>query len=410
MKAIIITIGDEILLGQILDTNSQFVARQLTTIGIEVLDVFSISDKKSEILEWVDYAMKHAELVVVTGGLGPTKDDVTKSTLAEYFDTKLVFNEEVMKWIEKLLSNSGLTMNVNNQGQAYLPEGCKILFNNKGTASGMWFERDKKVLISLPGVPFEMEDMMEHGVVPELKRLFPNRLLEYRMVKVYNIPESELAVRLSNWEDRLPEGLSLAYLPSPGLIKLRLTAKGEAIAQLAFCFEGLQHALEGLRFTVGELSSLERELGELLMIKGKTIAVAESCTGGNIAHRITLVPGSSAYFKGGVIAYSNKVKEELLEVCKKDLEHHGAVSETVVKQMAEGVRKLIGTDYGVATSGIAGPDGGRPDKPVGTVWIAVATPQKTLAQQFLFSYTRERNIGRASMKAIQLVIDELIGV
>ena len=410
MKAIIITIGDEILLGQILDTNSQYIARHLTSIGVEVLDVFSISDKREEITEWVDYAMKHARLVIVTGGLGPTKDDVTKQTLSDYFGMPLVLNREVLVQLEEMLQNSGLNMNERNRGQAFLPEGCKVLHNRKGTAPGMWFDRGEGVLVSLPGVPFEMEELMEQKVIPELKRLFPNLLLEYRMVKVYNIPESELAGRLADWEERLPEGISLAYLPSPGLIKLRLTAKEQGVPHLNILFESLQQALEGLWCTVGEHSGIERELGELLMIKGKTIAVAESCTGGDIAHRITLVPGASAYFKGGVVAYSDEAKANLLGVSQDDLITHGAVSELVVRQMAEAIQRLLAADYGVATSGIAGPGGATPGQPVGTVWIAVATPEQTIAQCFLFSFTRERNIGRASMRAIQMMIEALRGI
>lgn len=407
MEAVVITIGDEILLGQILDTNSQYIARHLTGLGIEVADILSIADRREEILYWLDYAMKRAELVVVTGGLGPTRDDVTKSTMAEFFGTRLVMNEEVLQWIEKLLAESGLQMNENNRNQAMIPEDCRVLFNHKGTASGMWFERENKVLVSLPGVPYEMEDLLERSVLPDLKQRFPNLLLEYRMLKVYHVPESELAIHLAPWEERLPEGLSLAYLPSPDLVKLRLTGKGKGVEKLNVYFELLQHALEGLRFTVGEISSLERELGELLLIKGKTLAAAESCTGGNIAHRLTLVPGSSAYFKGGVVSYANEVKVNLLGVNPEHIARDGVVSESVVLQMAEGVRRVMGTDLGVATSGIAGPAGGSEEKPVGTVWIGIATPEKSYAECFHFSYTRERNIGRATMKAIQLLIKEL---
>lgn len=232
MKAIIITIGDEILLGQILDTNSQYISRQLTRLGAEVADILSIADQREEIWQWVDYAMKQAELIIVTGGLGPTKDDVTKKVLAEYFDTRLVMNEDVLKWIGKLLENGGMRMNEGNRSQAILPESAKILYNRKGTASGMWFERDGKVLVSLPGVPFEMEDLMIQCVIPELQRLYPHLHLDYRMLKVYDIPESELALLLEKWEEHLPEGFSLAYLPSPGFVKLRLTAKGDQVFNL----------------------------------------------------------------------------------------------------------------------------------------------------------------------------------
>lgn len=408
MNAIIITIGDEILLGQIINTNSQYIARQLTLVGIEVIDILTIADCREEILKWVDFAMTHAELVIVTGGLGPTKDDMTKGALAEYFNTRLTFNEEVLHRIEELLQKKGLHMNENNRNQAYIPENSEVLFNSKGTASGMVFRKEEKTLISLPGVPFEMEEMMEQQVIPGLRRNYPNLLLEYRMVKVYNIPEADLAERLSPWEERLPKGLSLAYLPSLGYMKLRLTGRGEGVAHLNIYFESLQHALEGLRMTVGEISSIERELGELLMIKGKTLSVAESCTGGNIAHRITLVPGSSAYFKGGVVSYGNNIKTQVLGVDPEAIARHGAVSETVVRQMAEGARRLLGTDLAVATSGIAGPEGGTAEKPVGTTWFAIASATGTYAEQHHFTYTRERNINRATMKALQLLIDHLL--
>lgn len=407
MKAIIITIGDEILLGQILDTNSQYISKQLTRLGAEVTDILSIADQRDEICQWVDYAMNRADLIIVTGGLGPTKDDVTKKVLADYFNTRLVMNEEVLKWIEKLLENGGMGMNEANRSQALQPESAKILFNRKGTASGMWFERDGKVLVSLPGVPFEMEDLMIQSVIPELQRLFPRLQLDFRMLKVYDIPESELAIRLSQWEETLPGGFGLAYLPSPGYIMLRLTAKGEQVYNLDARLDSLKEALEGLHFTLGESGGTERELGELLLVKGKTISTAESCTGGNVAAQLASIAGASAYFRGSVVAYANDVKERVLGVRREDLEQFGAVSEPVVRQMAEGVRQLVGSDYAVSTSGVAGPTGGTPEKPIGTVWIGVAGPERTVARKFTFSFTRERNIGKATVKAIEMVIEEI---
>jgi len=407
MKAVIITIGDEILLGQILDTNSLYIAKQLTRLGVEVVEILSISDQRDEIWKGVDDAMERADWVLVTGGLGPTKDDVTKNVLADYFNTRLVMNEEVLMWIERLLQNGGMRMNEYNRSQALLPEGAKVLWNRKGTASGMWFEREGRVLISLPGVPFEMEDLMEWQVVPELRKRYSNLLLDYRMLKVYDIPESELALHLEKWETALPQGFGLAYLPSPGWVKLRLTAKGSSVAELDALFATLEEALQGLRYTVGEDSGMEREVGALLLQQGKTLATAESCTGGNIAHVITSIAGSSAYFKGSVVAYANEVKEKVLGVNPIDLAAFGAVSEPVVLQMADGVRRLLGTDYAIATSGIAGPTGGTPEKPVGTVWMAIATPTTTFARKFTFSFTRERNIGKSTMKAIELLVNEL---
>ena len=407
MNAIIITIGDEILLGQILDTNSRYIASGLTGLGVEVVEMLSVPDKREEIYETVDYAMQEADLIVVTGGLGPTKDDVTKKVLAEYFGSRLVMNEEVMGWLKELLEGRGIALNENNRSQAILPDNCRILRNYKGTASGMWFERGWKSLISLPGVPFEMEHLMQTYVLPDLKVKYPHLQLKFRMLKVYDIPESELAQRLEGWENALPDGLQLAYLPSPGWVRLRLTAKGEAVKRLGEYYEGLKTVLAGLSYTEGEEGALEKQFGEILRNKGVTISTAESCTGGYIAHLITSVAGSSDYFKGGVVSYANEVKIKVLGVNPSDIEARGVVSETVVIQMAEGVKKLLGTDYAVSTSGIAGPDGGTPGKPVGTVWIGVATPDKTFARKFVFSFTRERNIAKAAAKALELVLNEI---
>lgn len=405
MNAIIITIGDEILMGQILDTNSQYIARRLTEIGVEVIEELSIPDKRDEIYDSVDYAMQEADLILVTGGLGPTKDDVTKKVLAEYFGSHLVFNPQAMEWLEELLRNRNLPMNENNKSQAYLPDNCRVLRNFKGTASGMWFERGWKSLISMPGVPFEMEHLMDKYVIPDLKARYPHLQLEYRMLKVYDVPESQLAQHLENWEDALKDGIKLAYLPSPGMVRLRVTAKGEAVKHLDETYESLKKELAGMRYTEGE-DALEKQFGQVLRKKGVTVATAESCTGGEIARMITSVPGSSAYYKGSVVSYVNEVKINVLGVNAGDIEREGAVSETVVLQMAEGVKKLMGTDYAVSTSGVAGPDGGTADKPVGTVWIGVATPQGSFAKKFVFSFTRERNIAKAAAKALELLITE----
>lgn len=407
MNAIIITIGDEILMGQILDTNSQYMARKLTGIGVEVIEQLSIPDKRDEIYETVDYAMQEADLILVTGGLGPTKDDVTKKVLAEYFGSRIVFHPEAMGWLEELLRDRNLPMNENNRSQAYLPDNCRILRNFKGTASGMWFERGWKSLISMPGVPFEMEHLMDTYVIPDLKAKYPHLQLEYKMLKVYDVAESQLAQHLENWENALKEGLKLAYLPSPGLVRLRITAKGEAVRLLEETYDSLKEVLQGMRYTEGE-DTLEKQIGILLRKKGVTISTAESCTGGEIAHLLTLVPGSSDYFKGSVVAYANEVKINVLGVCQEDLNREGAVSEPVVLQMAEGVKKLTGTDYAVSTSGIAGPDGGTEEKPVGTVWIGVATPEGSFARKFVFSFTRERNIAKAAAKALELVMTEVM--
>lgn len=406
MKAIIITIGDEILMGQILDTNSQYIARSLTDMGVEITEILSIPDKRDEIYETVEYAMSEADLIIVTGGLGPTKDDVTKKVLAEYFGSQLKMNEEVFARLEEMLKRRGLTMNEGNRSQALLPDNCRILRNDKGTASGMWFEKGWKSLISLPGVPFEMEHLIDTSVMPELKKKYPHLQLEYRMLKVYDVPESQLAQMLENWEDALKEGLKLAYLPSPGLVRLRVTAKGESVKHLDECYESLKEVLKDVRYAEGD-DVLEKQLGELLRNKKVTMATAESCTGGYIAHLITSIAGSSDYFKGSVVSYANEVKVNVLRVNAADLEREGAVSEAVVLQMAEGVRKITGADYAVSTSGVAGPGGGTPEKPVGTVWIGVATPRKSYAKLFTFSFTRERNIAKAASKAMEMLLEEV---
>lgn len=407
MQTAIITIGDEILLGQILDTNSRYMASHLANIGVEVVEMLTVADKREEICAAVDYAMKIADLVLVTGGLGPTKDDVTKKVLAEYFGSHLVYNEEAMGWLKELLAGRGIALNENNKSQAILPDNCRILRNYKGTASGMWFEREGKDLVSMPGVPFEMEHLMDTYVLPDLQKKYPHLQLAYRMLKVYDIPESELAECLEKWEEHLPQGLGLAYLPSPGLVKLRVTAKGQAIGVLENYYLTLKEALKGLHFTEGEEDAVEKQFGMAMLGKKKTVATAESCTGGYIAHLITLVAGSSDYFKGGVVAYSNEVKTQVLGVNPADIEKYGAVSETVVRQMAEGVKRITGADYAMSTSGIAGPGGGTEAKPVGTVWIGIATPEKTIARKFVFSFTRERNIAKAAIKAMELLMQEL---
>lgn len=407
MRAIIITIGDEILLGQIVDTNSRFIADRLTKVGIEVTRMLSVSDEEYDIEERMMMSLFDCDIVVMTGGLGPTKDDVTKRMLSRLFRMELVEDPEVLANVERLIANGGMRMNPGNRSQALVPNGCRVLMNRKGTAPGMWFERRGKVIVVLPGVPFEMEDLMDREVVPALQERFPGLLLDYRVMKVYDIPESELSLRLEGFEERLPEGLSLAYLPSPGMVRLRLTARGVKPEVLDEWLAVLRGELEGLRVLEGDEASLENEVVTLLTERGLTLATAESCTGGNVAARVVSVAGASACFRGSVVAYANDVKEKVLGVSGEDLERHGAVSEPVVRQMAEGVRRLLSADYGVATSGVAGPTGGTPEKPVGTVWIAVASPEGTVAERFVFSFTRERNIDKATMKALGMLLERV---
>ena len=405
MKAIIVTIGDEILLGQILDTNSRYAASALAQLGIETVKILSVSDKPAEIRAAADAALKEADMAIFTGGLGPTKDDLTKKTLADYFGTRLVFHEQAYKWVEEFVSHyPNGHMNEYNKNQALLPEKCTLLRNRKGTACGMWFERDGKVLVSLPGVPFEAEYLIKEEVLPRLEKRLAGDLLKYKMLTVYDVPESDLAMSLRAFEDSLPKGVALAYLPSPGFVRLRLTAKGAAVQQLDACWAALTEALQGKRFTPAETGAPEEAFAREIAALGVTVAAAESCTGGNVAHLITAVPGSSRYFLGGVVSYANNVKVRTLGVRAEDLQKYGAVSEPVALQMAQGVRELTGADFAVSTTGVAGPDGGTPQKPVGTVWIAVAGPKGARAQQFHFSATRERNIAKASVKALELLL------
>ena len=403
MKAAIITIGDEILLGQILDTNSQFIARELTKLGAETVEMRSVGDTRGEILSALENTLKIADTVILTGGLGPTKDDITKNALAEFFHTTLIHNKQAQQWLDELFAANPARMNALNKTQALLPASCTPLHNAKGTACGMWFEHEGKIVISLPGVPFETEYLIPQEVLPRLKQKFPHLQLSYQVVTVYDIPESDLAMRLDNFERALPAGIKLAYLPSAGFVRLRLTAGGQAVEKLDEITAQLKTALSGLSFTQGE-EKPEDFCAKQLKTLNRTVACAESCTGGNIAHLITSVPGASSYFLGGVVSYANDVKIKVLGVNKNDLEKFGAVSEQVALQMAQGVRRITGAEYAVSTTGVAGPDGGTPQKPVGTVWIAVAGPNGATAQKFLFSHTRERNIGKASVTALRLLV------
>ena len=408
MKAFIITIGDEILLGQILDTNSQYAAKALAHIGIDTVGMSSISDNPSAIVSAVKSAMQQAQVVLITGGLGPTKDDLTKKTLADFFGGKLVFNEQAYQWVEQVLEcYPRAMMNEYNKSQAWLPDNCIALRNQKGTASGMWFEQDGKIVISLPGVPFEMQQLMQDEVLPRLAKRLDKDLVRYEMLTVFDVLESMLAMHLRNYEEQLPETLSLAYLPSPGFVRLRLTAKGiEGGKQLAAQWAKLQAALDGFNFAQIE-EKPENYFAAQISKLGVKIATAESCTGGNIAHLITAVPGSSAYFLGGIVSYANEVKINVLGVSAEDLKKYGAVSEPVALQMAQGARKVTGADWAVSTTGIAGPDGGTPQKPVGTVWIAIAGPNGAKAQELHFASTRERNIAKASVKALDWLLEEI---
>ena len=410
MKASIITIGDEILIGQIVDTNSVSIARHLNSAGIVVRERPSVGDNRQQIVDAVQGALRQCEIVILTGGLGPTKDDITKKTLAELFGGKLVRDEAVAAHVQKMLEARGITFNQLNQDQALVPDNCTVLFNHHGTAPGMWFEQENKVVVSLPGVPFEMEHLMEDEVMPRLKKRFALRQIVHRTLITAGLAESMLAEKIAAWEDALPSYLHLAYLPSAGVVRLRLSAyevEGESVSQeIDRQFATLQKIIP--RYVLGfEKASMQQIVHDLLTQHHKTLAVAESCTGGAIASRFTAIPGASQYFLCSVTAYSNEAKSNILGVDPAVIERYGAVSEEVARQMAEGVRRIGGSDYAVATTGIAGPSGGSAEKPVGTVWMAVAGPQRTTTLLKQCGTDRGQIIDRASAYAIALVRDEI---
>lgn len=410
MKASIITIGDEILIGQIVDTNSVSIARHLNSAGIVVRERTSVGDNRQQIVDAVQGALRQCEIVILTGGLGPTKDDITKKTLAELFGGKLVRDEAVAAHVQKMLEARGITFNQLNQDQALVPDNCTVLFNHHGTAPGMWFEQENKVVVSLPGVPFEMEHLMEDEVMPRLKKRFALRQIVHRTLITAGLAESMLAEKIAAWEDALPSYLHLAYLPSAGVVRLRLSAyevEGESVSQeIDRQFATLQKIIP--RYVLGfEKASMQQIVHDLLTQHHKTLAVAESCTGGAIASRFTAIPGASQYFLCSVTAYSNEAKSNILGVDPAVIERYGAVSEEVARQMAEGVRRIGGSDYAVATTGIAGPSGGSAEKPVGTVWMAVAGPQRTTTLLKQCGTDRGQIIDRASAYAIALVRDEI---
>jgi nicotinamide-nucleotide amidase len=411
MTSEIITIGDEIIIGQVIDTNSAFIAEELNKTGIEIIRITSVPDNKDSITNALDNAKEKADIIIMTGGLGPTGDDITKNTLAEYFNSTLVINQNVLDHIKGFLSNRSMEITERNIKQAELPDNCKIIFNNYGTASGMWFEEYGKIFISLPGVSYEMKSMITNNVIPEFKKRFKLPFIIHKTILTNGMTESEVAEHLQIWEDKLPHNIKLAYLPSPGILRLRLSGTGIDKSKLENEIKDQTDKLIKLIpdcvFGYGD-DRLEEITGRLLAEHNLTLAVAESCTGGKISELITSVPGSSAYFKGSVIAYSNEIKIRLLGVSEHDITKYGAVSEKLVKSMAEKTMNLYNTDFAVATSGIAGPSGGTPQKPVGTTWIAIASKDETIARKFSFGEHRGRNILKASVTALNMLRKQLI--
>lgn len=413
MRAEIITIGTEILLGQTVDSNSAWMGQRLSEVGVEVQRITSISDQPSAIVAALDAVLPSTQWVLITGGLGPTKDDLTKHVLTDYFEDRLEYRPEIFEHIEALFAKMGRVPNALNRPQADFPVKAELLHNAMGTAQGMLWTEHGRRYVSMPGVPYEMKHILETAVLP-LMRAEQAEIHVHRYFVVQGIPESDLALRIADWESALPEGISLAYLPSPGVVKLRLSAHVASEGEQAMRAQMDQEAaalkvLLGADCYAEDLLPLEVVVGELLKAAGQTVATAESCTGGSIAARLTSIPGSSAYLIGGVVAYSNTVKEQQLGVRKADLLVHGAVSEPVVRQMAEGVRKRLKTDWALATSGVAGPDGGSEAKPVGTVWIALAGPNGTWSKKFSMGLNRSRTVEKSVLAALDALRRALDG-
>ena len=411
MKAEIISIGDELLIGQVINTNASWMATELTLIGVDVVHIVAISDKRDAIHDALDQASQRADIILMTGGLGPTKDDITKKVLAEYFDSKMIFHEPTFEQVKTIFKARHFEVTDVNRQQALIPEKCTPLFNRNGTAPGMWFEQNNKVYVSMPGVPFETKVLMKEQVIPKLKDHFKLGAIVYKTVMTTGLGESFLAEKIKDWENSLPGHIKLAYLPQPGIVRLRLTSKGDDEARLRREIDELiekLHSFIGKRIFGYDDITMEEVIGNLLKQKGKTLSTAESCTGGYIAHMITSIAGSSQYFMGSVVSYSNNAKMNLLGVPEESIETHGAVSKEVVEAMATGAQQKFNTDFAVATSGIAGPDGGTDEKPVGTTWIALATRSGVKAKLFHFGEHRGRNIRRAALAALDLLRMELL--
>lgn len=411
MKAEIITIGDEILIGQVIDTNSAYLASELNKLGVSVIQITSVSDNPQSIITALDNAAKHAELIITTGGLGPTSDDITKQTLAAYFHSKLTHRPEVLESIRSLLAYRGVDLNDLNMKQAELPDTCEVLHNSAGTAQGMWFKKDDRDYISLPGVPYEMKAIYHEEMEPRLKQRFDLPAIHHVTVLTHGMPESEMAGLIHNWEESLPANVKLAYLPSPGILRLRLT--GKTTGNTVELKKIIESELADLKKIIGQYifgydnEKLEVIVGNLLKENNLTLSLAESCTGGSISGLITSVPGSSACYLGGIVAYSNEIKIRDLKVSPHDLSSYGAVSQQVVEQMAVGARNHFKTDFSVAVSGIAGPAGGTTDKPVGTTWIAVASKHGIISRLYHLGEDRGRNIQKASLSALFLLNTEI---
>ena len=415
MKAAIITIGDEILIGQIVDTNSGYIAKALDRIGIEIKEMLSISDDKQAILDAFLYLQNNVDIVVITGGLGPTKDDITKKTICGYFDDVLVRDSaveaHVIALIEKALQRKASQMNID---QALVPSKCTVLHNEVGTAPGMWIKKEQTLFVSLPGVPYEMKYLVDYQLVPKLVKEYERPFIIHKTVLTYGQGESLVAERIEDWENDLPSFIKLAYLPAPGRVRLRLTAKGKDKQVLE---TELEIRLAALSTLIGDIivgfdeeETLEFVVGKQLTLKNKTLATAESCTGGKIAQLIAGVPGASNYFKGSVVAYATEMKTKLLEVSLSTIEAYSVVSAEVAKEMAINCQKIFETDYAIATTGNAGPSKGDSDASVGSVFIALATPNGVIVEGFNFGQPREKVIDRAVTKSLEMLQKEILKI
>jgi nicotinamide-nucleotide amidase len=409
MKSILaelLTIGDEILYGQIVDTNSQWMGMELSNAGIKVIRKTTVGDHESEILKAFEEAEKRADIILITGGLGPTSDDLTKPCLAKYFNCEIRMHHEALAELTEFFRSRGRELTDINRQQAALPICCEKIRNTLGTAAGMWFERNGKVFVSMPGVPYEMKSMMTDLVIPKLKKTFHTPVIHHKIIRTVGIGESFLAEKISDWEKSLPAHIKLAYLPGLGEVKLRLTALGDSLSELQAETDHLtawlnEHIAQFI-YGYGD-DPLEAAIGKRLRSENLTLAIAESCTGGYLSHLITSIPGSSSYFLGSMVPYSYEIKMKLLGVKSETLEKFGAVSEPAIIEMANLVRTKFNTDIGVATSGIAGPGGATPDKPVGTVWIAYADKHQTVARKLQLSRDRIVNIKATCTAVLNLI-------
>ena len=412
MKATIVTIGDEILIGQIVDTNSGYIAKALDKIGVQTTEMLSISDDKNHILDTFASLQDKVDLVIITGGLGPTKDDITKKTFCDYFEDVFVRNQEVEDHIVALFTKLNFIPTQINKDQALLPSKALVLKNNYGTAAGMWMKKGKTVFVSMPGVPYEMKGIVNEELIPKIISEYKRPYIVHKTILTYGQGESMVAERIENWENNLPEYIKLAYLPSPGRVRLRLTARGENEEVLQ---KAIQENIQSLTTIIGDIivgfdedETIEVIIGRLLRQQGKTIATAESCTGGKIAQILTSVAGASNYFRGSVVSYASDTKISVLGVSAQTIDEFTVVSAAVASEMALGIQKLMKADYAIATTGNAGPSKGDADAEVGTVFIALATPETVFVSAFNFGQPRDKVIDRTTNKALEILQKEIL--